>query len=372
MDKIIINFNQNNDIEYGRQLGEQESGLNDLTVQRYLHNRQEYKSSGRSKEGNIAQEQAREMAYYEKLAELNENNVFGESAETQANEWLHTQDALHSPDQIAGGNPEHITGVGDKGVNRSLGGQWRHGRADELENHVNEQVTKQENTFREQGFEGEELNHAMQEWQGNTNLNVELSQGIGEESVQTNEIEEIYDNELTNTDNIRGPPETEQELDAEQQTETERELDAEQQSEIEQELDAEQETGTEQELDAEQQTGAEQELDTEQQTETEQGLDTEQELDAEQQVGTEQEVDAEQETGTEQELGAEQETGTEQEFDAEQETGIEQELGTEQETETEQGLDNKQETAPEENQNQEVDNSPSQDNDYDYYNGYGY
>jgi hypothetical protein len=39
----------------------------------------------------------------------------------------HGQDALHGPDQVAGGNPQQFTGMGDAGVNRSLGRQWGSG-----------------------------------------------------------------------------------------------------------------------------------------------------------------------------------------------------------------------------------------------------
>src|SRR5688572_15439136 len=31
----------------------------------------------------------------------------------------------HTPDQRPGGNPDQITGMGDAGVNRSIGSQWR-------------------------------------------------------------------------------------------------------------------------------------------------------------------------------------------------------------------------------------------------------
>ncbi len=49
----------------------------------------------------------------------------------QAKAQLRGQEPLHGPDQRAGGNPDQITGMGDSGVNRSLGSQWRT-RADDV------------------------------------------------------------------------------------------------------------------------------------------------------------------------------------------------------------------------------------------------
>ena len=51
-----------------------------------------------------------------------------------------TQAVLHEPDQIAGGAPENITGLGDKRVNSSIGAQWKT-RAIVLENAVNDYIT---------------------------------------------------------------------------------------------------------------------------------------------------------------------------------------------------------------------------------------
>lgn len=48
-----------------------------------------------------------------------------DEAEEEAKKWLKTQAALHNPDQVAGGRPEIIGGMGDKRVNFSIGSQWR-------------------------------------------------------------------------------------------------------------------------------------------------------------------------------------------------------------------------------------------------------
>lgn len=43
-----------------------------------------------------------------------------EAAEVEANKWLNTQAALHNSDQIAGGNPLNVSGVGDAKINSLL------------------------------------------------------------------------------------------------------------------------------------------------------------------------------------------------------------------------------------------------------------
>ena len=44
--------------------------------------------------------------------------------------------ALHDPDQVAGGFYNHITGMGDRGINSSIGSQWGLGNADQLARYV--------------------------------------------------------------------------------------------------------------------------------------------------------------------------------------------------------------------------------------------
>ena len=51
-----------------------------------------------------------------------------------------TQAVLHEFDQIVGGDPENITGLGDKRVNSSIGAQWKT-RAIVLENAVKSYIT---------------------------------------------------------------------------------------------------------------------------------------------------------------------------------------------------------------------------------------
>ncbi|NPC94183.1 transposase [Bacillus sp. WMMC1349] len=111
--------------EFARQLKDQEKAMNELTVYEYRENRKRFIDKGRAKEGNAYQQAARERALRDKIDELFEQGLTLKEAKTQANEWMKTQAALHNPDQVAGGRPEKIGGMGDKRVNFSIGSQWR-------------------------------------------------------------------------------------------------------------------------------------------------------------------------------------------------------------------------------------------------------
>jgi hypothetical protein len=123
--------------EYDRQLADQEKGLNDLTVKEYMEGRKRYSEIGREGTG-AAQKAAREkyskelQAQFEK--KLGEDGIFGEAATKKAAamtaERMKTLAALHNPDMIAGGK-DIVTSMGDKGVNSSIGSQWKNG-VDEL------------------------------------------------------------------------------------------------------------------------------------------------------------------------------------------------------------------------------------------------
>ena len=45
---------------------------------------------------------------------------------------MDTQAAVHNPDQVAGGYASNVGGVGYKGVNSSIGSQWRY-RIDDVD-----------------------------------------------------------------------------------------------------------------------------------------------------------------------------------------------------------------------------------------------
>ncbi len=111
--------------EFARQLKDQEKGMNELTVHEYQENRERFIDKGRAIEGNVAQQTAREEALSDKITEFMDKGKSFDEAEEEAEKWLKTQAALHNPDQVAGGRPEIIGGMGDKRVNFSIGSQWR-------------------------------------------------------------------------------------------------------------------------------------------------------------------------------------------------------------------------------------------------------
>ena len=127
--EIVVEFNYNSKydkIEFARQLADQQKGMKELTVQEYLDNRRKYIEQGRATGSNAAQQAAREKAFADKVDELQDAGLSLKEAEEQAKKWLDTQAVLHIPDQVAGGYSGNVGGVGDKGVNSSIGAQWRY------------------------------------------------------------------------------------------------------------------------------------------------------------------------------------------------------------------------------------------------------
>lgn len=147
--EIVVEFKRNpkhDAVEFERQLKGQENGLNSLTVYEFLKNRDRYIKEGRAPEGNAAQKAAREKAKLDKIDELREKGLSRKEAEEEASKWLKGQAALHNPDQIAGGNPTDITGMGDTRINSSLGSQWKNNASefDKKVRNLTEKMTEAE------------------------------------------------------------------------------------------------------------------------------------------------------------------------------------------------------------------------------------
>ena len=70
---------------------------------------------------------------------------------------------LINPDQIAGGNPLNVTGMGNKKINSSIGSQWRT-RADDVEKQVREYI--QNNDLSPGDLENIHLNIKLSYWGG--------------------------------------------------------------------------------------------------------------------------------------------------------------------------------------------------------------
>ena len=71
--EVEVEFNYKtkyNEGEFARQLADQEAGMNQLTVDEYLKNRERYLTEGRSIEGNMAQQLAREEALVDRVNSL--------------------------------------------------------------------------------------------------------------------------------------------------------------------------------------------------------------------------------------------------------------------------------------------------------------
>lgn len=140
LNQIEIEFNykpQYDEGEFARQLADQENGMNQLTVEEYLKNRQKYINEGRAAESKVYQQQARDMAYFDKVNELCNLGKSKKEAENIAKKWLESEAALHNPDMIAGGKPQNVGGMGDSRINSSIGSQWQY-RIDEVDKQIEE------------------------------------------------------------------------------------------------------------------------------------------------------------------------------------------------------------------------------------------
>lgn len=121
--------------EYDRQLQQQEDALNNMSVSEYLKNRERWdqmKRMGTSAEQAKARADAiADMALKNKDA-LRKQGLSAKDAAILGKQWAEAAakglDVLHSPDLSAGGSAQGTTGLGDKGVNRSIGSNWGQNR----------------------------------------------------------------------------------------------------------------------------------------------------------------------------------------------------------------------------------------------------
>ena len=111
--------------EFERQLHNQQEGMKKLSIAQFQENRARYRANGSASEGNEAQKNARDKAREDKINELRAQGMSRKEAIQEADKWMKTQAALHDPDQIAGGNPKNVTGMGARNVNSSIGSQWK-------------------------------------------------------------------------------------------------------------------------------------------------------------------------------------------------------------------------------------------------------
>ena len=162
----------NNDVElkneYTRQVKGQEEGLNKLSIKEYLDNREAYANrleeqklsgkknpSGRDPKASAQQQWVRNEAIKDKIKEYTKQGLSRKEAKEKANAWIKTQAALHDPDQIAGGNPLNVTGMGDNRINSSIGSQWK-SMAGDVEKQVRKYI--EDNNLSEKDLEKIYLN----------------------------------------------------------------------------------------------------------------------------------------------------------------------------------------------------------------------
>lgn len=127
MDVDVRAFNNRryDQTEFNRQVDEQVDALQDMSVADWIRNRGDYVVDGRTSASTRAQQEAREIALQQQIRVLRRQGQSQQEATQNARDWLATQAATHRLDGIAGGHQTDISGVGDAGVNSSLGSQWR-------------------------------------------------------------------------------------------------------------------------------------------------------------------------------------------------------------------------------------------------------
>lgn len=124
--------------EFYRQVYGQEDGLNNLTVEEYFKQYDEFQTNGRAHSGDTAQAEYRKIAEAvtaEEMLEMDPNLSQAEAYQ-KAKDMYKKSDALHDPDQNTGGDPTQIHGLGGRSENRSIGSLWGHGRAKKLHDEI--------------------------------------------------------------------------------------------------------------------------------------------------------------------------------------------------------------------------------------------
>lgn len=124
-----------NPAEYDRQLQMQQDALNEMSVADFLKNRERWDQMKRMGTG-AEQAEARAKAISD-MAQRNKDRLLeagtapkeaARLGRERAEEAAKGMDVLHSPDLNAGGSASGTTGLGDKGVNRSIGSNWGQNR----------------------------------------------------------------------------------------------------------------------------------------------------------------------------------------------------------------------------------------------------
>jgi hypothetical protein len=152
-----------NQVEYRRQLSMQETAINEMVVEDWFRNRDRYTERsrvGRSGRHRSSEREQRNLKALYRAAAIERltggvnatgdsvaftdqylsafvGSVFGKypvatrmqglseaDATREVDDWMKTQNALHSPDQVVGGSHDDLTGLGSGGVNSDIGANW--------------------------------------------------------------------------------------------------------------------------------------------------------------------------------------------------------------------------------------------------------
>ena len=114
--------------EFDRQLKEQEDGINEQSPEDFQKARSDFDPANRSPS---EQQAVRDDYFDQRMTELDRQGIRGQEAEDMVTAEMKGKDATHAPDAIAGGT--QFSGLGDRGVNRSIGPQWTQDKLDALD-----------------------------------------------------------------------------------------------------------------------------------------------------------------------------------------------------------------------------------------------
>lgn len=141
-EQVDIEFNHSNTnhsgAEFDRQVELQQQSLSQQSAQDWEDNTTGYNDrrdeTGSGRTGEAEQARYRDQQIQQRAETLQDQGLSEADARAQAQHEMSDQAVLHGPDQVAGGNPDQYTGMGDSGVNSSLGSQWggQSGLADDL------------------------------------------------------------------------------------------------------------------------------------------------------------------------------------------------------------------------------------------------
>ncbi|XOB63275.1 polymorphic toxin type 15 domain-containing protein [Campylobacterota bacterium DY0563] len=117
--------------EYDKQLKNQQDGLNSMSADEYIEGRKSFlgynpcNKNQKTTQVKRNPNEARNARKAEQLRrELEYDNAGHPNPSQAAKDDMKILAALHNPDMIAGGM-DKITGFGDRGINSSIGSQWK-------------------------------------------------------------------------------------------------------------------------------------------------------------------------------------------------------------------------------------------------------